>query len=172
MNRSFEVKENQPNISSIPSGIIPRKSNIITEKGYQDFLQVVNIDRDFLEQSGVESIFKKAIKDNLVNPNETLSLSEGTVLITPTIEFSVNNPDNSLLSSRENRLVYIKLIFDKKFHQIEDCVGFTQSEVQIAVIDNKLNLLQPDGQYRPIEKEQLEQTIYEAINNPVITEKN
>jgi len=172
MNTNFKEGEGQPKKPDFPSEIIPRQLDEMTPV-QQEFIQGVNADRAVLER--VESIFTVAIKIGLVKPNETLSLLDSvnyTIKVTPPIiKASVNDPKKSSLDPEGGRLVFNKLIFNRKIREIEGCVEITQSEVRIAVIDGKLSLLQQNGSYLPIGERQLKQTICEAIKNPIKTER-
>lgn len=175
MNPHFIDREDQSIKPTFPSEIIPRQLDEMTPV-QQEFIQGVNADRAILDQSNVESIIAVAIKIGLVKPNETLSLLDSvnyTINVTPPIiKNSVNDSNKSSLDPEGGRLVFKKLIFDRKIQERDGCVQITQSEIKIAVIDGKLSLLQQNSSYLPIGKGQLKQTICEAIKNPITTVTN
>lgn len=196
MNTNFESRECQPKTSIFPQEITPRQLDETTPV-QQEFIQGVDADRAILDQSNVESIINVAIKIGLVKPNETLSLIDIDTAIKfgllkpnetlsqlesvtymkkvtpPIIKDSVNDPNKSSLDPEGGRLVFKRLIFDRKIQERDDGrVEITQSEVRIAVIDGKLSLLQQNGSYLPIGEVHLKQTICEAIKNPIRTEIN
>jgi len=179
-----------------PSEIIPRQLDEMTPV-QQEFIQGVNADRAILNRSNFESIIDEAIKIGLVKSNETFSLIDIDTAIKigllkpnetlsqldfvpymkkvtpPIIIGSVNDPNKTSLDPEGGRLVFKRLIFDRKIQERDDgCVEITQSEVKIAVIDGKLNLLQQNGSYLPIGERQLIPAIHKAIKNPIRTEIN